>query len=125
MPNFGSFTVPPALYQGDSYFAWNNETPGVGAASQEAAIAVVANGAIANSLSVEIVFGAAPGVFEVDLETSDTDVDSDFVKLASIAAVTANNVARLEQTPAAANFARLHIISLANAVSVTAKVTSH
>lgn len=125
MPGFGALTVPPALYQGDSYLCWNNEAVAVGAASQEVAVAIIANGAVANSLSAEIVFAGAPGTFEVDLQTSDTDNANDFVKLSSVNAVSANNVARIETTPVAANFARLVMVALGNAVNVTGKLTSH
>ena len=124
MPAYGTLTPPPSIYQGDSYLCFNNETVPAGTKSERIAIGIVP-GSINNSLSVEVVFGGTPGTFGVDLETSDSDVAADYVKLGSISSVSASNVGRLEQTPVAARFARLSMTTLGNSVSATAKITSH
>jgi hypothetical protein len=123
MPAFDSLANPPAIYPGDSYLAWNNEAPAVGSLSQEVAIAPVP-GSTGNSLAIEIAFSAAPGVFEIDLMTADTDVSTDYSQKTVINGVDANNVARAEVSGVVASFAALQLVALANAVNITAKITS-
>lgn len=121
MPAFGTLSPPPGLYQGDSYKVWNNESVVNGSVSQEVALAMIP-GATGQTLSVEIVFSADPGVFELDLLTSDTDTQNDFQKKSSVAAVV-NNVARMEVPNVRANFAALSFAALGNNVNATAKIT--
>lgn len=123
MPAFQTLTLPPALYQGDSYLVWNAEQPALSAASERVAFGVMP-GASGQSCSIEIVFSGAPGVFEIDFQTSDTDVATDFVQKTIINGVNANNVVRVEIVGFAANFGRLLLVALANAVTVVAKITA-
>ena len=73
--------------------------------------------------SMEISFSGAPGPFEADCQTSDTDQDSFFAKNTSVSTVTANNVARIEMTNYWALFTRVSFSTLTNAVTVTVKIT--
>lgn len=122
MPAYQTTGSITALYQGDSILFWNDENPAVGTSSLQAALGP-AIGTSGESGSVEIVFGGAPGAFEIDVLTSDTDVDADYVSKSQITTVSTSNVARAEISPLVAKFWRLKLISLTNAVSITAKGT--
>lgn len=108
MPAYGASSTVTALYPGDSKDVIVNETPLTNYVSERAALYQDQQG-VGGKLSVEIVFNAAPGAFEYDVQTSDTDVSANFVTEAAgaIAAVNANNVARLELNNVFAKFARL------------------
>jgi hypothetical protein len=71
---------------------------------------------------VEILFSGAPGAFQIDFQTADTDADAYYVTKASVSAVNSGNVARLEVPTVVAKFARLNKTSIANSVNVTAKI---
>jgi hypothetical protein len=74
--------------------------------------------------SVEVSFSGAPGTFEVDVQTSDTDQDSFYVLNTKITTgLNASNVGRLEVLSYWALFARISVPTLQNAVNVTAKIT--
>lgn len=73
--------------------------------------------------SLEISFSAAPGSFEVDCQTSDTDQDAFYCKNTPITTVNAGNVCRIEMVSYWALFTRVSIPTLTNPVQVTVKVT--
>jgi hypothetical protein len=74
--------------------------------------------------SLEISFSANPGVFEVDLQTSDTDQDGFFCKNTIInGGLNSNNVGRIEMTNYWALFGRVYVATLTNPVLVTVKAT--
>lgn len=123
MPAFQTLTSPPALYQGDSYLVWNNELQAATAKSERVAFAVNP-GAAGQAASIELSFSGAPGAFEVDFQTSDTDADINFILNKAITTVNANNTARAEIDPFVANFGRCIIVSLTNAVNITVKITA-
>jgi len=122
MPGYQTTGSITALYQGDSIMFWNGENPAVGSSSLQAALGP-AIGTTGQSGSVQIVFAGAPGAFEIDVQTSDTDVASDYVSKTQITTVDSNNVARAEISPLVAKFWRLSLVSLTNAVAITATGT--
>jgi hypothetical protein len=74
--------------------------------------------------SVEISFSGSPGVFEVDLQTSDTDQDGFFCQAAVLnGGLNSNNVGRIEWTNYWALYGRIYVKTLTNAVQITAKAT--
>lgn len=74
--------------------------------------------------SVEVSFASAPGAFEIDVQTADTDQDGFYVKNTALTGgLNTNNVGRIEMVSYWALFMRLNVVSLTNAVAVTAKVT--
>jgi hypothetical protein len=73
--------------------------------------------------SVEISFSGAPGAFEVDVQTSDTDQDAFYSKAAATTVANTGNVARIEMVSYWALFTRVNIPTLTNAVNVTVKIT--
>lgn len=81
----------------------------------------------------EFRFSGAPGTFELDIQEADTDADAFYVlpssavnansALYKVTATIANNIARVEIPGPLSKFQRVKIVSLQNAVSITAKVT--
>jgi len=118
-------TSPPfAIYPGDSVTVFNAETPAVGSASIQVALAATDAGAgTSGGLSLEVSFGGAPGVFEVDVQESDTDADAFYQQVASgsLIAVSANNTGRIDMPTFNGRFARALLKSRANSVTITAK----
>jgi hypothetical protein len=72
MPAYGSLLNPPALYQGDSYLAFNAEAVVTGEFSQQIALPVNQPSG-SKGIRVVIDFSAAPGAFEIDVMESDAD----------------------------------------------------
>ncbi len=102
------------------------ETPAVGQAS--VAVNIDAReGGPAPGVCFEGIFSGAPGVFEVDLQESDTDVDADYILPTNatykITAVTTNNTFRADLIPTGGRFMRAVLVSRANAVSLILKAT--
>jgi hypothetical protein len=134
MPVYGTQSIPACPYPGDSTVVVNNELTGAGAMVTGAKSERVAlfNSQHGNPqyFSVEVAFSGAPGAFSIQVQTSDTDVDGDYVSEGFgganpglINAVNAGNAARVELL-AKAKFARLLIQTQpANAVNCTAKIT--
>lgn len=74
-------------------------------------------------LSVSIEFSADPGAFQIDLCTADEDADKFYVTQASLTDGLNNSfVGRIEVTDIVAKFIRLEVVSLTNAVDISAKV---
>lgn len=131
MPNYGTpvaGSVPTSLKAGDSAYFWNAESPepSVPVASLEVCIPVQEGGP-APAVSIELVFGGAPGAFSFQLQEADTDTANDFITPSAaaytITSVNSNNVARSDLIPTAGRFLRGYLSSLANNVTVTAKIT--
>jgi len=121
MPVYGS---APSGQTGLGALVWSAETPAVGTASVPVVMGRTPN--FPNCLGVEIAFAAAPGAFQIDLETADTDQDKYYVVKGSIGTGTPLNaqfVGRIEITNIVAKFARLRMVSRTNAVAVTAKLS--
>jgi len=132
MPNYqylpGTATQPnppSVIYQGDSYLLFNAET----VAAPQASVEVGLGGKYDNypsNVSVEVIFSADPGVFEIDIQEADTDGDVYFTEVPSagaITAVSAGFVARSDLVPIKAKFMRVYVKTLTNAVKTTVKVT--
>jgi hypothetical protein len=77
------------------------------------------------AFSVELAFDGAPGNFECDILTADTDDISRFVKRGTLtqADLNSSNVCRAEFTSVWCLYAALQMVSIANAVPVTGLVT--
>jgi hypothetical protein len=124
-------TVPPlpvALYPGDSTLLFNAEQPAAGQSS----ISVNLAGMPENhpgTVAIEGFWSGAPGNFSLQPQTSDTDADgmyqSEGAAFTQAAATvnTAANTFRLEITTIAAKFFRVNLVSRANAVNLTLRVT--
>lgn len=112
----------PVNSVGFGQVVWNNELVAVGGKSMKISLNRDPN--LPSAFSVEARFSAAPGTFAIDVQTADTDADEYYVNKtgASLSAVNASFVGRLEVTNVVAKFARLIMTAKANAVNVTAQV---
>ena len=125
MPAYQALTLPPALYKGDSYKVWSAEAPVSGAASERIAVGPSPDGA-PPYLSVEITFSVTPTVaMEIDIQESDTDVDSDFIGSLGGAIVSLGTTRVDLNNPVTAQFLRLKMVTAPtyNGGLITAKIT--
>jgi hypothetical protein len=71
-------------------------------------------------LSAELQFSAAPGAYSWQIETADTDIDANYAIEGSVT----TSLPRIELANVAANFARIRVVTLTNAVTVTGKLSA-
>ena len=105
---------------------WVAETVAAGASSIAVQLRRIEGQSYPWGCAFEITFSGAPGVFEVDAQTAETDTDANYVTVAQLAAVNASNVGRIDltaATPFFGKFVRLHMTALANAVTTSGIVT--
>ena len=123
-------TPPPPYSIGPGEFVqvWLNETPVAGvsnpAASQQVALVRVP-GDFLTAFAVDAQFSAAPGVFEVDVQAANEDIDSHYqtVSGGNITTVDAtNNTFHFSANAENARFVRLLMRSRTNAVSISATI---
>jgi hypothetical protein len=74
---------------------------------------------IPQHLSAELQFSAAPGAYSWQIETADTDIDANY----TIEGAVTTSLPRIELANVAANFARIRVVTLTNAVTVTGKLS--
>lgn len=123
MPAYG--VTGPSTQSTVGITVWNAEvvptTPAASSVSH--AVALARNPHFPNVVSVEVDFAADPGSFAVDLQTADTDAEANYVTKATLnTGLNAGFVGRIEVTNIVAKFARLKMVTKANAVAVTAKI---
>lgn len=121
--------LPQAIYPADQTILFNAEQP---AAPPQASIAVALGEGpgipAGKNISVEGFWSGAPGNFEIDLQTSDTDADGMYqlegagITQASAGVNLVANTFRQEFNNVSANFARVLLKSRANAVNLTVKI---
>ena len=122
-------TVSKPTLDGAVVTVWSNQVvPARAAASPPEASASLQVGLRRNTgfptcLSAEVKFASAPGAFEVEVQTADTDDDDYYVVKGSITAVNSAFAGRLELTNVVARFARLSMKTLTNAVAVTGRLS--
>jgi hypothetical protein len=75
--------------------------------------------------SVEVVFSAPPGAFELDIQHADTDTDQNYVTIASISSVGGTNsvVGRYELPNISTRFMRVYMKTLTNNVLTTVQIS--
>jgi hypothetical protein len=85
----------------------------------------ISNALPLESVSIEVEFNGAPGVFEIDIQDADTDADAFYQQIpnAKITAVSAQNIARFELKPFTGKFIRVVLKTLTNNVGIRLKVT--
>ena len=126
MPAYSNTFPPSSSASSESVQVWTSADGNLvsGTKTQRVAITPRPDG-LPLKLAVRVSFGGAPGVISLQLQTSDTDVDTDYNSEGSpIAAVNASNVARLELPTVVARFARLLATTVTNAVTATVELTS-
>jgi hypothetical protein len=117
MPAYNAATAP-VVEQGRPSTVWSAEAVSNGGKSQQVSFH---RRELPGTCSVEVEFSGDPGAFSIDLQTADTDADKYYVTKTTLSAVNSSFVGRLEVPQIVAKFARLVLVSKANAVNVTAK----
>ena len=130
MPKYGTgiYSTLQSIGQGDTVQVWSAEQPVAGAGGASASIAVALAGAygVGNTgLEVSGFFSGAPGTFEIDVQVSDVDADTQYQTVANgnITSVDATNQTfHFDGSTIKARFCRLLMRTLTNSVNVTATV---
>jgi hypothetical protein len=126
MPAYANTFPPSSLEAGAVQNVWATGDGNLasGTKTQRAAL-VQRPGGEPIKVAFRCAFGGAPGVIALQLQTSDTDVDTDYVNEGvAISTVNASNVARGEFPSVAAKFARLLATTVTNAVTATVDLAS-
>ena len=126
MPSYSNTLPPSSIGFGETQQVVNSTDTIYPAPYKSAQIAVAPNFSTGLArLSAEIAFSGAPGAFQANIQTADTDADGSYVNEgANISTVNAGNVARLEVSGVVAKFARIYITTLTNNVTATAKLSA-
>lgn len=127
MSAYSSSTLPYSIAPGDVQQVWNAEQPvaGNGGASASQQVALVPQGGFAGGFEVSGFFSGAPGTFEIDVQVSDVDADTQYQTCANgnITTVdTTNNTFHFDGSAVRARFVRLLMRTRGNAVNVTAYI---
>jgi hypothetical protein len=120
-------TFPPSsIAPGDSAQVWVPGDGNLTSGTKTQRVAIASASPIDRGrLSLRVSFGGAPGVISLQLQTSDTDVDTDYASEGPVInTVNASNVARAEFANVAARFARLLATNVSNAVTATVEITA-
>lgn len=121
MPPMPGNELAKLLYENEQGYAWQNEIVAEGAISQAFQLRRERGASYPNGISVQVAFDADPGVFEVDVLTSDTDNAAFYVMAtttAKISAVNAGFVGRLELPLVYAKYVALQMKTSPNAATV-------
>jgi hypothetical protein len=105
-------------------FLFNNESVGSGVSSMGVQLERISNSSYPWGAAFQVKFSGAPGVFQIDVQASETDVDGDYIPVASLTAVTTNNSTRFDMTNLFPKFVRVNIVTLTNSVNTTV-ILSH
>lgn len=124
MPAYTGPALAKLILENRQVFLFQNETVAAGTSSIAYQLRRERGSSYPWGISLELAFGGDPGVFEVDIQTADTDKDSNFVTINTITAgLNASFVGRLELPSFWAKYARANVVTLTNAVTVTVLLT--
>jgi len=123
MPGYPGAGKAYLLNENQQYLCWIKEAVAVGESSFAVQLRRNRGNFYPWGVSVELSFSANPGAFQCDVQIADTDADANYITIGSITNVNAGFVGRLDLTTLWPKFLRLNMVSLANAVNVTAQVT--
>src|SRR5882724_11752746 len=126
VPAYANTFPPISTSPGDSAQVWIAADGNLISGTKTQRVAFTTGGARPQGrLAIRVSFSGAPGVISLQLQTSDTDVDTDYVNEgAAIATVNAGNVARGEFPSVAAKFARVLATTVTNTVTATVDLAS-
>src|SRR5580704_11555145 len=127
MPVYSNALPPTAIWPGDFTQVWSAEqpAPGTGGAAASARVALGVKEGGPGGFSVTGFFSGAPGVFEIDVQVSDVDVDTQYQTClnGNLTVVDATNQTfHYDGATVLATFVRLLMRSRTNAVNVTADI---
>src|SRR5271163_1164867 len=117
MPIYENVALPYSIAPGESatpIISTDNVQGALPFKSERVAL-LRGNNTTPQHLSAELQFSAAPGAYTWQIETADTDIDVNY----SIEGTVTTSVRRIELSNLAANFARIRVVTLTNAVTVT------
>jgi hypothetical protein len=124
MPGYAGTARAQLLYENRQAFLFQNETVANGTASIAYQLRRERGAFYPWGMSLEFAFGANPGAFEVDVQTSDTDDNAHYVTLATLTSgLNASYVGRIELPSFWAKFVRVQVVTLTNAVAITVLLT--
>ena len=124
MPPYAGAGSAKLLNTNSQTFLWNAERVPTSTASLAVQLERQKSAFYPNGVSIEIAFSGNPGAFEVDIQTSDTDQDANYVTVNAVTAnLNASNVARVERPDIYAKFIRAYLKTLTNNVNITVQVT--
>jgi len=126
MPSYANTFPPSSIEAGAVQNVWATGDGNLTSGTKTQRVALVQRpGGEPIKVAFRCAFSAVPGVIALQLQTSDTDADTDFVNEgAAIATVNAGNVARGEFPNVAAKFARLLATTVTNTVTATVDLAS-
>ena len=125
MPSYGNVLPPVSVGFGDSASVIASTDvifPAPFKSAQVALAPAFSSGKV--RVAVEIVWSAAPGAINVQLQTADTDIDAAYIQEGALITNNTGNVTRAEFPDVVAKFARILISTLTNNVTATAKISS-
>lgn len=118
-PGSGKATL---LYENRSAYLFQNESRSNGDAS--VAVQLHRVGSAPFGFSLDIQFDADPGVYEIDVENSDTDADANFFAVQQVSSTPNSSFAVHVEFPLTrTTFTRVRQVSTTNAVKTTVKVS--
>ncbi len=126
MPAYANNLPPSSIEAGAAQSVWASGDGNLTSGTKTQRVALVQRpGGEPIKVAFRCAFSGAPGVIALQLQTSDTDVDTDYVNEgAAIATVNAGNVARGEFPSVAAKFARVLATTVTNTVTATVDLAS-
>src|SRR4029077_15758243 len=121
MPTYANTFPPSSTEAGAVQNVWATGDGNLTSGTKTQRVALVQRpGGEPIKVAFRCAFSGAPGVIALQLQTSDTDVDTDYVNEgAAISTVNACNLARGEFASVAAKFARLLATTVTNVVNAT------
>jgi hypothetical protein len=125
MPSYGNVLPPVSVGFGDSAAVIASTDvifPAPFKSAQVALAPAFSSGKV--RVAVEIVWSAAPGAINVQLQTADTDIDAAYIQEGALITNNTGNVTRAEFPDVVAKFARILIATLTNNVTATAKISA-
>lgn len=123
MPPYPGDGLAALLRTNQQAFLFNNETVPAGTSSIAVQLERISRSSYPFAAAFQLKFSGAPGVFEVDIQASETGADVDFVTVAQLQAVNGNSVTRYDMTNLWPKFVRGHVTTLTNPVNITLLVT--
>lgn len=124
MPGYAGTGRAQLLLENRQAFLFQNETVATGVASIAYQLRRERGASYPWGMSLEISFSADPGMFEVDVETADTDDSAHYVTLITLTdGLNSSYVGRIELPSYWAKFVRVQVITLTNAVAITVLLT--
>ena len=122
MPIYENVALPYSIAAGESAtpIVSTDNVQGALPFKSERVALLRGNNTTPQHLSAELQFSGTPGAYTWQVETADTDIDDNY----SIEGTVTTSVRRIELSNLAANFARIRVVTLTNAVTVTGKLTA-